>query len=111
MEAKGAQMGGGSLVNKLVQAGLCLTKVKHEIPETGTKMLLSFYNTRPRAGLRPPGPRSDRREDTVLMGTLFTPRFAPSALSSKGIDCSSEDLQKMVKTSSWVSESLNRKFR
>ena len=38
MEAKGAQMGGGSLVNELVQAGLCLTKVKHEIlAETGQK--------------------------------------------------------------------------
>ena len=34
MEAKGAQMGGGgSLVNKLVQAELCLTKVNHEILE------------------------------------------------------------------------------
>ena len=39
MEAKGAQMGGGgSLVNKLVQAGLCFTKVNHEIlAEAGQK--------------------------------------------------------------------------
>ena len=46
MEAKGAQMG-GSLVNKLVQAVLCLTKVNHEIlKETGQKCyceLLEVY--------------------------------------------------------------------
>ena len=40
------------------------------------------------------------------MGTLFTPRFAPTALSSKGTDCSSEDLQKLVKTYSWVSDTI-----
>ena len=48
MEAKGAQMGGGgSLVNKLVQAGLCFTKVNHEIlAEAGQKCyceLLEVY--------------------------------------------------------------------
>ena len=48
MEAKGAQMGGGgSLVNKLVQAGLCFTKVNHEIlAEAGQKSyceLLKVY--------------------------------------------------------------------
>ena len=48
MEAKGAQMGGGgSLVNKLVQAGLCFTKVNHEIlAEAGQKCyceLLKVY--------------------------------------------------------------------
>ena len=48
---------------------------------------------------------------SVLMGTLITPCFGPTALSSEGRDCSSEDIQKMGKTSSWVSESLNRKFR
>ena len=39
-----------------------------------------FIQTRPRAG------RVDRWEGTVLMGTLLTPRFAPTALSSEGND-------------------------
>ena len=42
----------------------------------------------------------------VLMGTFLMPRIA---LSSEGTYCFSKDLQKMVKTSSWVSGSLNRK--
>ena len=53
----------------------------------------------------------DRQEGTVLMGTLLAPRLALTALSSEGTDCSSKDLEKMVKTCSWVSDSLNRKFR
>ena len=46
-------------------------------------------NTRPNAGLR--------REGTVLMGTLLTPRLAPSALSSEGTDCVSEDFQTLLR--------------
>ena len=53
----------------------------------------------------------DCREGTVLMGTLFTPRFAPTALNSEGTDCPAKDFQKMVKTSSWISQSPNIKFR
>ena len=48
MEAKGAQMGGGgSLVNKLVQAGLYLTKVNHEIlAEAGQKCYCELLEVR-----------------------------------------------------------------
>ena len=48
MEAKGAQMGGGgSLVNKLVQAGLCFTKVNHEIlAEAGQKCYCELLEVR-----------------------------------------------------------------
>ena len=79
------------------------------LPDLAIIFFVMFYHlfyTRPRAGLRPAGPRWDRRKGTVLMGTLFTPRFAPTALSSKGTDCSSEDLQKLVKTYSWVSDTI-----
>ena len=79
------------------------------LPDLAIIFFVMFYHlfyTRPRAGLRPAGPRWDRREGTVLMGTLFMPRFAPAALSSKETDCSSEDLQKMVKTYSWFSDTI-----
>ena len=51
-----------------------------------------------KAQSRPNGPR----EGTVLIGTLFTPRFAPTALSSEGTDCPPEDFQKMVNLSLMV---------
>ena len=52
----------------------------------------------------------DRWEGTVFIGTLLTTRFAPTALSSEGTDCSSEDLQNMVKTYSWVSDTIFKIF-
>ena len=55
-----------------------------------TVVLQKICVTRPKAGWA----QVDRPEGTVLMGTLLTPRFAPSALSSKGTDCFTEDLQK-----------------
>ena len=36
------------------------------------------------------------------MGTLLTPRFAPTALSSEGTDCPPEDFQKMANLSLMV---------
>ena len=44
----------------------------------------------------------DRREIAVLTGTLFTPRFAPTALSTEGTDCPPKDYQKMVNLSMMV---------
>ena len=73
----------------------CRCRVPHDTPVPDQNISISlqhllchlyelvkvFVRTRPRAG------RVDRQEGTVLVGTLLTPRFAHSALSSEGTDC------------------------